>query len=134
MPDDLLSRAFRVADRKAAAAFSDPLRRRLVLLLAGQKRSAGELASVTGVELKRLHYHLAALEKLGLVVVAARRARAGRPVKLYRAVADAFFVPAETTAASPSDALAAELREARAKHADLSHEGILYGLGDGGKF
>ena len=134
MPDDLLSRAFRVGGRKAAAAFSDPLRRRLVLLLAGRERSAGELASTMGVELKRLHYHLVTLEKLGLLVVAARRARAGREVKLYRAVANAFFVPAEATTASPSTALAAELHAAQARLADPSREGALYHLGDEGEF
>ncbi len=124
----------RVENRRAARALSDPLRRRVVLLLIGQQRSAGELACVTGVELKRLHYHLSALEKLGLVVVAGRRARAGRPVKLYRAAADAFFVPAEAMAASPNDALAAELREAQARLADPSRAGILYHLGEGGAF
>jgi len=134
MRDDLLSRAFRVENRRAAAALSDPLRRRVVLLMVGRERSAGELAFVTGVELKRLHYHLSALEKLGLVVVVRRRARAGRPVKLYRAVADAYFVPTEAMAASPSDALAAELREAQARLADPSRAGILYHLSEGGEF
>jgi len=134
MRDDLLSRAFPVESRRAAAAFSDPLRRRVVLLLIGRERSAGELASVTGVELKRLHYHLSALERLGLVVVTRRRARAGRPVKLYRAAADAFFVPAEAMAASPSESLAAELRQAQARFADPSGDGVLYHLTDGGEF
>ena len=134
MPDKLLSSAIRVEDRKAAAAFSDPLRRRVVLLLVGREQSASELATATGVALKRLHYHLGALERLGLVAVAGRRARAGRPIKLYRAVADAFFVPAGAAAASPSEALAAELRQALARHADRSHDGMQYQLGEKGEF
>ena len=87
MPDDLLSRAFRVRDPKMAAALSDPLRRRVVLLLAKRERSLGELALAADVELKRLHYHVGVLQALGLVVVTGRRPRAGRPAKLYRAVA-----------------------------------------------
>ena len=133
MPDELLSRAFRVRDPRMARAFSDPLRRRVVLLLAGRERSLGELALAVGVELKRLHYHVGALQALGLVVVAGRRARAGRPVKLYRAVADAFLVPAEATSVAPSAALMAELREAQTRFADPSHEGILYHLGEDGE-
>jgi hypothetical protein len=86
------------------------------------------------VELKRLHYHLTALERLGLVVVAGRRARAGRPVKLYRAVGDAFFVTAGATDVSPSDALAAELRAARAGLADRTREGVLYSSSAQGEF
>ena len=132
MPDDPLSRAFRVSDPKMAVALCDPLRRRVVLLLAARERSLGELADAVGVELKRLHYHVGALQALGLVVVAGRRARAGRPVKLYRAVAEAFFVPAEAMTAAPNVALAAELRDAQARLADPSHEGMLYHLSENG--
>jgi len=134
MPDDPLSRAFRIRDARAAAAFSDPLRRRVVLLLAGRERSLSELASITGWELKRLHYHVATLAKLGLVVVSGRRARAGRAVKLYRAVAEAFFIPVDLGDGSPGAAMAKELRDALARIADPAREGVLYYLSKEGKF
>jgi hypothetical protein len=130
MPDSLLSRAYRVSEPKAAAAFSHPLRRRVILLLVRQERSLGELSSILGAELKRLHYHMNSLQALKLVVVTSQRARAGRPVKLYRAVADAFFVPATAATTSPSDALAKELRFAQAGLIDSSREGVLYHASD----
>ncbi len=117
-----------------ATAFADPLRRRVVFLLATREHSLGELASITGFDLKRLHYHVLALKKLGLVAVAGKRSRAGRPIKLYRAVASAFFVPVEAMAEPPESAMAAELRAAQAKHTDPSREGVLYHLGSEGKF
>jgi hypothetical protein len=130
MPDNLLSRAYRVSEPKAAAAFSHPLRRRVILLLVRQERSLGELSSLLGVELKRLHYHVNSLQTLKLIVVTSQRARAGRPVKLYRAVAEAFFVPATAATSSPSDALAKELRSAQASLIDASREGVLYHASD----
>jgi len=72
MKDDTLSRAHRVSDRRAAAAFADPLRRRLVLELARRERALAELATSTGLDLKRVHYHVTALKKLGLVTVTRR--------------------------------------------------------------
>src|SRR5262245_51941050 len=88
MKDDTLSRAHRITDVRAAAAFSEPLRRRLVLELAGRERALAELAASTGLDLKRVHYHVTALQKLGLVRVTRKQARAGRAIKFYRTVAD----------------------------------------------
>ena len=65
MKDDTLSRAHRITDRRAAAAFSDALRRRLVLELARRERAIAELAASTGLDLKRVHYHVTALTKIG---------------------------------------------------------------------
>ncbi len=64
--------------------------------------------------------------------MAGRRARSGRPIKLYRAIADAFFVPTEAAATSQGDVLAAELRASRARLADPSCDGTLYHLSEEG--
>jgi DNA-binding transcriptional ArsR family regulator len=131
MPDELLSSAYRVRNPRAAAAFSNPLRRRLLLLSASRERSLSELASTTGIELKSLHYHVGALAKLGLIIVSGCRARAGRPIKLYRAVAEAFFIPLDVMDTSPSAAMTGELRDARARLADPAREGTLYRVSEG---
>jgi DNA-binding transcriptional ArsR family regulator len=133
MRDEILSRALRISDSRVAAAFADPLRRRLVLHLARRECSIGELAAATGVDLKRLHYYVTALVELGLVVVARERRRPGRPIKLYRAIADAFFVPEEATMGRPEDALARELRDSLARLRDPSREGVIYHLSDAGE-
>jgi DNA-binding transcriptional ArsR family regulator len=125
MKDVILSSAFEVTKHRAAAVFSDPLRRRLVLLLAAQQRSIGELATDTALDLKRLHYHVTALRDLGLVVVKRERTRAGRAIKVYGAVASAFFVSAKISSSAPDARLMTELRESLAK-GPARHEGTLY--------
>ena len=130
MKDVILSRAFRVADARTAAAFAHPLRRRLVLLFAARERSVAEMASATGEDLKRLHYHVTALQQLGLLEVARELARAGRAVKLYRAVAEAFFVPEQWMTVPPSVALTAQLRHSLEGVRDATREGVLYYLSD----
>ena len=126
MKDDFLSRARRISTRRAAAAFSDPLRHRLILMFAGGERSVSEIAEMTGVELKRLHYHVNALRNLGLITVARRQRRAGRAIKFYRAVADAFFVPAALAPAPVHAGLDAELRDALEHVRDRASEGTLF--------
>jgi predicted ArsR family transcriptional regulator len=97
-----------VVDLRAAASFSKPRQRRLVLEMAGRERSLKQLAEATGMPLNLLHSHIGRLLDLGLVRVVRRERRHGRPVKIYRAVAEAFFVPAHV--ARPSVQLASELR------------------------
>jgi len=133
MKDDTLSRAHRITDARAAAALSDPLRRRLVLELAGRERALAELAASCELDLKRVHYHVTALKKLGLVKVTRKQERAGRAIKFYRAVADAFFVPADTQAQPPHAALARELSASIARLRDASLEGTLYHVSDDGR-
>ncbi len=133
MKDTILSRAFRIADGRAAAVFSNPLRRRLVLLLAAHEQSVTEIAGVTGLDLKQLHYHITALLRLGLVTIARERPRAGRPVKIYRAIATAFFVPEQLVAAKSAAALSLEMRNYLDKMYDLSRAGVVYHLGENGE-
>jgi hypothetical protein len=94
MEGDLLSRATRIGDPAAAAALVDPARRRILFAFARGARSIAEVAAEQQHDLKRLHYHVGQLEKLGLLAVADAVKRAGRPIKLYRTTAEAWFVPA----------------------------------------
>lgn len=112
MKDQILSRAHTIATGTQAKALADPLRRRVVLRLIPRARSIAELAQLEGIELKRLHYHVGALVRIGLLVVAGKRRRAGRAIKEYRAVAEAFFVPDGLADTSPGETLARELQEA----------------------
>jgi DNA-binding transcriptional ArsR family regulator len=133
MKDAILSSARRIGDPRVAACFSDPLRRRLVLHLARGELSLTELARVTGLELKNLHYHVTALRKLGLLVVTRERRRAGRAVKMYRARASAFFVPESVMPSGSTAALTQQLRRSLDSGRDRSQDGVLYHLGDDGE-
>jgi DNA-binding transcriptional ArsR family regulator len=133
MTENILSRAWRITDVRAAAALSHPLRRRLVLMLVGHERSVAEIAAIMRLDLKYLHYHVVALVKLGLLRVAHERSRPGRRIKVYSAVADGFFVPGRVAAAAPSLALHAELRASLAKVREPSLGGIVYDVDENHK-
>jgi hypothetical protein len=132
MKDRILSRAYHVTDPRAATALADPYQRRLVLLLSGGDRTLAEIARAADLDLKKLHYHVGRLCKLGLVRITRRQQRAGRPFKLYRAVADAFFVPAEVMASGPVKALVAQLNQSLAALRNRTREGVLYYRDDEG--
>lgn len=67
-----------------------------------------EAAEELGVKLPALLYHVNKLMEFGLVEVTRAKARAGRPLKLYRATAHTFFVPYHLT---PSETLAQLLED-----------------------
>ncbi len=73
------------------------------------------------------------LTKLGLVRVARRVPRAGRPIRIYAAVADSFFVPVEAMAVEPGAALSAELRASLAIAQRRSRSGVVFDVGDDGE-
>ncbi len=120
-----------ITDARTAAVFANRRRVRILLALAGRERSLGELAALTGERLSLLHHHVRALLAAGLVTVAREQARAGRPVRFYRAVADAFFVPAEFAAMFPVQGLAEELRQALERSRMKTLKGVLYSSDQG---
>ena len=61
--------------------------------LTGREASVGALARELDWPLDTAHYRVKKLLRLGLLRVVREEKRAGRPVKVYRAVADAFFLP-----------------------------------------
>ena len=111
---------------KAAEIFTDPQQRRLLLWFARRSRSVSEAAAALGMELKRTHYYVRRLQALGLLAVVEERPRAGRPVKLYRAVADSFFIRHEAAPRGFGDDLAGEVRESLARELLRSDGGMFF--------
>jgi len=124
---------FTIASRRAATALEHARSRQILLTLAASERSLGDLAGSLGLSLSLLHYHVGRLRKLGLVKLVREDRRPGRPVKRYRAVARAFFLPAAKASRGSGDGLSRELREAlerdRAKRQD---SGTLYFVDENG--
>jgi DNA-binding transcriptional ArsR family regulator len=115
-----------VKNAKAAAALADPFRRHIVLTLVIREYSIAELSSVSGIEIRKLHYHVQALAALGLVKITGTRRRGGRPIKLYRASAPAYFVPAELQPVLPSIELGYEMDEALEAARTGRQEGLIF--------
>ena len=125
MKDEALSRAERISDARAAAALSNPMLRRLVLTFSRQPRSIGEISAQTGIELRRLHHHVTRLCRMGLLRIDCERPRRGRPVKLYRASAESYFIPYEVATELLTEPLSRELR-GRIRSENLkSEDGVL---------
>ena len=75
-----------IKDARTAAVFANRRRVGILLALAGQERSLSELAAFTGERMSLLLHHVRALQAAGLVQVAREQARAGRPIRFYRAM------------------------------------------------
>ena len=116
----------RIVDPRAAAVFASPRQRKILLSLVAEERSLSQLARLTETALNLLHHHLRKFLRLGLVRIARVQARAGAPIKYYRATARSFFVPAELMEADPGAALNAQLRELLARSLTRSVEGVAY--------
>jgi hypothetical protein len=95
MEAEILTRAHRVADARAAKVFADPRLIRLLLAFVGAPLGLAAAARAAGMPLSLAHYHFGKLSRTGLVKPAGQKLRAGRPIALHQAIAEAFFVPAE---------------------------------------
>jgi DNA-binding transcriptional ArsR family regulator len=126
-----MSESLKIEDPKTAAAFGHPRRRRILLELAGREGSASEISAATDTPLSLLHHHLRQLLALNLIRIVRTRARPGRPVKYYRAVAKEFFLPAELIDQLPGAANTARLREALDKSQAARVAGVIYSSEDG---
>jgi len=97
-----------ITDPEAAAALMDPGKLRHIAPFIGTEKSISQAAEESGespnTTLKRVRRYL----ELGLVTVAREVPRAGRPIKLYRSVAQVYFVPFEATGAESLEAGMAE--------------------------
>ncbi|CAM3512411.1 helix-turn-helix domain-containing protein [Deinococcus frigens] len=62
--------------------------------------SAGEVATAAEITLKQAHHRLTRLLGAGLIEITGERKRGGRPVKVYRALAEVYRVPFELTEAA----------------------------------
>jgi len=87
--------AHRVDDPAAAKLLTQEGYRAVLGVFLGSERSVGEVATELRLDLDATLYRVRRLHQVGLLEVCATRPRAGRTVKLYRAVHDAWFVPFE---------------------------------------
>jgi hypothetical protein len=106
--------------------------RRLVLILARQPLSIGELSGRTGIELKRLHHHVTRLCRIDLLRIDSERRRPGRPIKLYRASSASFFIPFELAPELLTEPLSRELRECIRTENLKSESGMLLTVDEDG--
>lgn len=109
-----------IEDRKAADALTDLAQLPLLAHFLRGASSVSEAAEALGEDLDRVYYQVRKLEKLGLLEVAFEEARAGRPIKHYRASAQAFFVP---YAVLPHETFARALLESSRVPEELMAEG-----------
>lgn len=114
--------AFRVVDDPLQAKLlSDPETLRFFDPFLARERRVAPVARELGERIDTVLYRVRRLRAAGLLRVVREEARAGRPVKVYRSSADAYFVP---FAATPY----AELRERLAEEAHPQWERAAAGL------
>jgi hypothetical protein len=121
-----LRETINIVDPRAAAVFAAPRQRKILLSLVDEERSLSQLAPLTETPLNLLHHHVRKFLRLGLVVIAREEARAGAPIKYYRATARAFFVPAELMDADLDAGLSAKLRDRLARSLARAIQGVVY--------
>ena len=126
MTDHNWSRVFRVRDPRAAAVFVDPKSRRILMGFVRSPLSVGEATAAFNLNLKSLHYHVRRLVDFGLLVEVGKRPRDGRPIKLYRTVAKAFYVSGDLAPKLFGDDLSREMRECLERRASRTDTGIIF--------
>lgn len=90
--------AFRtVADPRAARILADPDWIPWLEPFLGRVSGVADAARRLGRPLDATRYRVRRMERAGLIEVVGERRRAGRPIRLYRSVADGFVVPFEAT-------------------------------------
>jgi len=89
--------AWRVETARQAALLSDPVGRAFFYPFLARTRSVKEAADELGCRLDATHYRVRRFLEAGLLRVVGKRPRAGRPIKLYRSVADVIYVPFDLT-------------------------------------
>lgn len=90
--------AFRtVVDPRAARILADPDWIAWLEPFLGRVSGVAEAARRLGRPLDAMRYRVRRMERAGLLEVVGERRRAGRPIRLYRSVADGFVVPFEAT-------------------------------------
>lgn len=86
-----------VTDPRAATLLSDPDWVPWIEPFLGRTRSITEAAEELGRPLDAVRYRVRRLHEVGVLEVVGQRKRSGRPIRLYRTVADGFVVPFEAT-------------------------------------
>ena len=94
-----------ITESEAAALLTDPQGQRFLAPFLAKESSVAEAAKQLGIPTNSLLYRVNQMARLGLIQVVREEARAGRPIKIYRSSADAFFVPFALTPAESLEAL-----------------------------
>ena len=127
------SSPLRIENASQAAVFNHPVQSRLLMACAKEERSLSQLQRKFGMSLSKLHYHVTKLLEVKLLAVSRIEPRGGRPVRHYRAVAEAFLVSQTSLAELPGDrwarTLRQSLRDTCSRQDDLS---FLYGTDPSG--
>ena len=105
----------RVDDPTAAKLLVDEIFRAVLGAFVGRGRGVAEAAAELRLGLDAALYRVRRLHRAGLLVVVGTRPRAGRPVKLYRAAHDAWFVPFEVLPYADLEETFYELHVAQAR-------------------
>ncbi len=104
-----------VTDPEQARLLSDPASFRFFEPFVARELSVTVAAEEVGCKLDTMLYRVKTLLKAGLLDVSRLEKRAGRPVKHYRSVHDAYFVPFELTPyAEVEERLTLQFREYQA--------------------
>jgi DNA-binding transcriptional ArsR family regulator len=102
-PDDVF-----YLDREQLRLLSDPLRQRIVKLLAQKEMSTTELSETLPDAPSNLYYHVDRLRDAGLITLIRSEPRRGTIEKYYAAVAKCFMVKPELVATMGEDSSADE--------------------------
>jgi predicted transcriptional regulator len=103
----LSPRVYPVESAEAADILINPANLKLLEPFWGRECSVTEAAKVLGVKANTLLKQVRRLFASGLLEVSCEKPRRGRPVKLYRTVAEHFFVPySSSTSSNLTEAMA----------------------------
>lgn len=91
-----------VSDPVQARFLTDPAKKRFLLPFLARERRIAQAADEVGCSINQMLYQVRTLADCGLVHVVREEPRAGRAIRVYRSVHDAYFVP---FAATPYDTL-----------------------------
>ncbi len=86
-----------VSDPRQARLLTDGRSKTFLNPFLAQERTISQAAREVGVGLGTMYYRVTTFLETGLLRVTREEKRAGRAIRHYRAVADAFFVPFEVT-------------------------------------
>jgi len=93
-----------VTDLRQLKAFTDPLRNRILHVLANQEATNQQLAAILGEPQAKMLHHVRFLLETGLIVLVEQRVHGGNVEKLYRASARVYgFRPGPIDSASLSE-------------------------------
>ena len=97
MEDRGASRVLTISSAGAAKAIRDPATLSQLSPFLARERTISEVARSQGVPVSTQFRRVQRFVRLGLLEVSRTVRRNGKPTKLYRSVADSFFVPSEVS-------------------------------------